>query len=141
SRTLVPTMMAHLLRSEVEMYQDGHEGGTRRPTGLFWRAHHLFNIVFEKLRYRYLGLLDWSLRHRGRVLTAFMALSIASLALVRLVGEDFFPNVDSGQLRLHARGPAGTRIEETEVRFAAIEREIRNVIPPKEIDILIDNIG
>src|SRR5205085_8560754 len=60
---------------------------------------------------------------------------------VWLVGEDFFPNVDSGQMRLHARGPAGTRIEETEVRFAAIEREIRTVIPPEEIATLIDNIG
>ena len=54
-----------------------------------------------------------------------MAFSIASLGLAWLVGEDFFPNVDSGQMRLHARGPAGTRIEETEARFAAIEREIR----------------
>jgi multidrug efflux pump subunit AcrB len=57
------------------------------------------------------------------------------------VGEDFFPNVDSGQMRLHARGPAGTRIEQTEVRFAAIEREIRDIVPPEEIDTLIDNIG
>src|SRR5439155_26782641 len=67
--------------------------------------------------------------------------SIASLGLTWLVGEDFFPNVDSGQMRLHARGPAGTRIEETEVRFAALEREIRSVIPSDEIDTLIDNIG
>ncbi len=57
------------------------------------------------------------------------------------MGEDFFPAVDSGQMRLHARGPAGTRIEETEVRFADLEREIRAVIPPDEIDMLIDNIG
>ena len=85
--------------------------------------------MFERLRFRYIGLLDWSLRHRGRVLTAFMAISIASLGLVWLVGEDFFPDVDSGQMRLHARAPAGTRLEETEVRFAAIEREIRDVIP------------
>ena len=100
----------------------------------------MFNGLFERLRFRYMGLLDWSLRHRGRVLTAFMGISIASLGLW-LVGEDFFPNVDSGQMRLHARGPAGTRIEQTEVRFAAIEREIRNVIPAEEIDTLIDNIG
>ena len=87
------------------------------------------------------GLLDWSLQHRARVLTAFMAFSIASLGLVWLVGEDFFPDVDSGQMRLHARAPAGTRLEETEVRFAAIEREIRDVIPADEMDTLIDNIG
>jgi multidrug efflux pump subunit AcrB len=104
-------------------------------------VHHRFNALFERLRFRYVGLLDWSLRHRGPVLVTFMAFSAASLGLAWLVGEDFFPNVDSGQMRLHARGPAGTRIEETEARFAAIEREIRAVIPAEELDMLIDNIG
>src|SRR3984893_11696010 len=70
-----------------------------------------------------------------------MAVSVASLGLAWLVGEYFFPTVDSGQMRLHARAPAGTRLEQTEVRFAAIEREIRNVIPAREMDTLIDNIG
>ena len=97
--------------------------------------------LFEKLRYRYIGLLDWSLAHPGRVLAAFMGVSIASLGLVMLIGEDFFPAVDAGQMRLHARGPAGMRIEETELKFAALEREIRAVIPPDQLDMLIDNIG
>ncbi|MDQ2901577.1 MAG: efflux RND transporter permease subunit, partial [Acidobacteriota bacterium] len=143
SRTLVPTMMNYLLQSEVEMYQEGeaNHGGLNRGKGVFWRVHHLFNAAFEKLRFRYIGLLDWSLRHRAPVLTAFMTISVASLGLTWLVGEDFFPDVDSGQMRLHARGPAGTRIEETERRFAAIEREIRDAIPPDQIDMLIDNIG
>jgi multidrug efflux pump subunit AcrB len=70
-----------------------------------------------------------------------MTLSLASLGLVFLIGEDFFPNVDSGQMRLHVRAPAGTRIEQTEVRFAAIDRDIREVIPADQIDSLIDNIG
>jgi multidrug efflux pump subunit AcrB len=70
-----------------------------------------------------------------------MAVSIASLGLAWLVGEDFFPDVDSGQMRLDTRAPAGTRLEETEVRFAAIEHEIRDVIPASEMDTLIDNIG
>ncbi|MBV8817844.1 MAG: efflux RND transporter permease subunit [Acidobacteriaceae bacterium] len=140
SRTLVPTMMAYLLAKEVHVYQ--HEGDPQHAgQGPLWRAHHLFNILFEKLRYRYMGLLEWSLHHRGRVLTAFMGISLLSMGLLWFVGEDFFPNVDSGQMRLHARGPAGTRIEETEVRFAALEREIKSVIPPREIDMMIDNIG
>ena len=63
------------------------------------------------------------------------------MGLVFLVGEDFFPSVDSGQMRLHARAPAGTRIEETEARFSQIDREIREQIPPNEIDTIIDNIG
>jgi multidrug efflux pump subunit AcrB len=141
SRTLVPTMVAYLLESESDLYQLGDEGGTRGGKGLIWRLHYLFNSFFEKLRYRYVGLLDWSLRHRGPVLVAFMAFSVASLGLMWLVGEDFFPDVDSGNMRLHVRGPSGTRIEETEVRFSAVDREIREVIPPNELEMLLDNIG
>ena len=133
SRTLVPTMMAYLLESEVT--------STERRRSLFQRGHQLFNHAFEELRYRYVGLLDWALRHRGRTLAAFGTFFVASLGLGMLVGEDFFPAVDSGQMRLHARGPAGTRIEETEVRFSDLEREIRSVIPPDEVDMIIDNIG
>ena len=141
SRTLVPTMANFLLGSEAEAHEPENEGAHRRQDRRRYGIHHLFNTLFERLRFRYVGLLDWSLRHRGRVLAAFMAVSVASLGLLWLVGEDFFPNVDSGQIKLHARAPAGTRIEQTEVRFAEIEREIRNVIPPGQIDTIIDNIG
>jgi multidrug efflux pump subunit AcrB len=141
SRTLVPTMVAFLLKSEVDLYQRGIHGETSGGRGIVWRVHYLFNALFESLRYRYVGLLDWSLEHRGPVLTAFMCVSTASLGLVWMVGEDFFPNVDSGQMRLHVRAPAGTRIEQTELRFSAVERDIRDAIPSHEIDSLIDNIG
>src|SRR5690349_11820425 len=78
SRTLVPTLVNFLLKSEAEVYQQGgHEAGTGR--GLFGWMHHLFNVAFETLRYRYVGLLDWSLRHRGGVLAAFTLVSVASL--------------------------------------------------------------
>ena len=136
SRTLVPTMMAYLLGAETHQ-----ESASARRKGIFIRGHELFNAGFEALRYRYVGLLDWSLRHRGRVLFVFGTFFLGSLGLGWLVGQDFFPAVDSGQMRLHARGPAGTRIEETEMRFAAIEGEIRAAIPPEEIEMLIDNIG
>jgi multidrug efflux pump subunit AcrB len=141
SRTLVPTMANFLLKHELEMYR--HEGSDNSTAGkgIFWRVHHLFNRGFESLRHRYVGLLDWSLGHRAGVLTAFMAFSVASLGLVWLVGEDFFPTVDSGQIKLHAQAPAGTRIEETERRFSVIDRAIRDVIPADEMDTIIDNIG
>ena len=129
-------MMAYLLGAEIH-----EEGANARRKGIFIRGHELFNAGFEALRYRYVGLLDWSLRHRGRVLFVFGTFFLGSLGLAWLVGQDFFPAVDSGQMRLHARGPAGTRIEETEMRFAAIEGEIRAAIPPDEIEMLIDNIG
>jgi len=141
SRTLIPTMVHYLLKSEVALYHQGIEGETAGAKGVLWRAHYIFNGLFESLRFRYMGLLDWSLQHRALVLTVFMAISVASLGLVGLVGQDFFPNVDSGQMKLHARGPVGTRIEETEARFSAIEREIRDVIPANELDTVIDNIG
>src|SRR5579871_6789376 len=104
SRTLVPTMVAFLLKPEVQLYQRGAHGETAGGRGLIWQAHYIFNRIFENLRFRYLGLLNWSLRHRAPVLAAFMLLSVGSLGLVWLVGEDFFPNVDSGQMRLHEIG-------------------------------------
>src|ERR1019366_36693 len=61
--------------------------------------------------------------------------------LAPLIGRDFFPTVDSGAMRLHARAPSGTRLEKTEQIFAAIENEIRQVVPPREITDIIDNIG
>ena len=141
SRTLIPTLVHYLLKSEVELYREGRHGKSEGTTSFLWRVNSVFNGIFERLRFRYIGLLNWSLQHRAQVLSGFMAVSIASLGLAWLVGEDFFPDVDSGQMRLDARAPAGTRLEETEVRFAAIEHEIREVIPASEMDTLIDNIG
>jgi multidrug efflux pump subunit AcrB len=141
SRTLVPTMANYFLQHEITLYQQGSGGEAAGGQGVIWRVHYIFNRLFEALRRRYLGLLDWSLGHRAPVLAAFMAFSIGSLGLAYLVGEDFFPTVDSGQIKLHARAPAGTRIEETERRFSTIEREIRSFIPANEIDTVIDNIG
>jgi multidrug efflux pump subunit AcrB len=141
SRTLIPTLVHYLLKSEVELYREGRHGKSEGTTSFLWRVTAIFNGLFERLRFRYIGLLNWSLQHRAQVLSAFMAVSVASLGLAWLVGEDFFPDVDSGQMRLDARAPAGTRLEQTEVRFAAIEHEIRDVIPAREMDTLIDNIG
>ncbi len=125
------------------MYRSGEhgEGGTAEGHPLIWRIHFAFNRRFERFRASYTGLLDWALDHRGAVLSAFLIFSLGSLGLVYLVGRDFFPTVDSGQIRLHAQAPAGTRIEKTELIFAEIEKEIRNVIPPSELDTILDNIG
>jgi multidrug efflux pump subunit AcrB len=141
SRTLIPTMVHHMLKPEVKLYAQGAHGETAGGTGVIWRVHYLFNRRFEMLRRSYVSLLDWTLDHRVPVLAGFAIFSIGSLALAPLVGSDFFPAVDSGQMRLHARPAAGTRVEQSEVIFAAIEREIRQVIPPREIDTIIDNIG
>jgi multidrug efflux pump subunit AcrB len=139
SRTLVPTMVHYLLRSEVKLHSLGadEEGGT----GLIWRAHYIFNRRFELMRASYSSLLHWCLDHRLPVLGGFFLFIAGSLCLAPLIGRDFVPTVDSGAMRLHARAPSGTRVEETEQIFAAVENEIRQVVPPREITDIIDNIG
>lgn len=141
SRTIIPTMVHYLLKSEVELYRKGEHGESAGGQGLIWRAHYAFNRRFEGFRFWYTGLLDWALEHRAPVLLFFGIFCFGSLGLGWLIGRDFFPTVDSGQMRFHVRPPSGTRLESAEVRFAAIEEEIRRVIPPGEIDTIIDNIG
>ncbi len=108
---------------------------------LIWRVHDAFNAQFERLRRIYGGLLAWALAHRGAVTVVFAILAIGSLALIPIIGQDFFPSVDAGQLRLHVRAPAGTRLEETERYYAQVEAVIRDTIPANEVETLIDNIG
>ena len=143
SRTLIPTMVHYLLKVEVDMYGRGEHGESGSAEGhpLIWRMHFAFNRRFERFRAAYTGLLDWALDHRAPVLTGFMLFALGSLGLIYLVGSDFFPTVDSGQIRLHVRAPAGTRIEQTEVVFANVENEIRRLIPANELDTVLDNIG
>jgi multidrug efflux pump subunit AcrB len=139
SRTIIPTMVHYMLKPELKIYAAGEEAEAGK--GLIWRVHYIFNRRFERMRHAYTSLLHWCLDHRAPVLIGFGVLVVVSLSLAPFIGRDFFPTVDSGQMRLHARAPAGTRIEETEVVFAKIENEIRQVIPPREIDTIIDNIG
>src|SRR5262249_26217546 len=113
----------------------------RRASGLIWRAHYAFDHGFERMRERYHGALDWSLHHHGWVAGLFALFVLGSLTLALVVGQDFFPYVDSGQMRLHVRAPIGTRIEQTERIFAAVGERIRQLIPPEELDAILDNIG
>ena len=141
SRTLIPNMVHYMLRSEMKLYIIGAHGETAGGKGAIWRVHYFFNRQFERLREFYTSLLDWALDHRALVLAGFAIVSLASLGLIHFIGSDFFPTVDSGQIRLHARAPAGTRIEQTEMIFASIEDEIRRALPRNEIENIIDNIG
>ena len=141
SRTLIPTMVHYMLKPEVKLYAQGEHGESAGGKGFIWRVHYLFNRRFELMRASYTSLLHWCLDHRAPVLVGFSFFVVASLSLATFIGRDFFPTVDSGQMRLHARAPSGTRIEDTELRFAAIEDTIREIIPPREIDTIIDNIG
>jgi multidrug efflux pump subunit AcrB len=141
SRTLIPNMVHYLLRPEMKLYIMGEHGETAGGEGLIWWMHYAFNRQFERLRSFYISLLDLALEHRKTVLCGFLLFSFGSLGLIHFIGSDFFPTVDSGQLRLHARTPVGTRLEQAEVTFGQIEEEIRRVIPPSELGTVIDNIG
>jgi multidrug efflux pump subunit AcrB len=146
SRTLVPTLVHLLLKGEAAAHakEDGHARGHGYRQGrrsVFGRFFDAFNRGFERLRTFYGRWLAWALDHRAMFVTSFLAFVIASAALLPLLGRDFFPSVDAGLIKLHVRGPPGTRIEESERRFAEVEATIKTVIPPQQIDTLIDNIG
>ena len=134
SRTLVPTMCRYLLAGEAH--------GGEHGRGAWSRFHAAFERWFARLRARYGTALAFVLSHRVAAATTFALFTAASFSLFPLLGNDFFPRVDAGLIRLHVRGPAGTRIEQTEPLFARIERQvIRRVIPADEIDTVIDNLG
>ena len=138
SRTLVPTMVKYLLRSEVYIYQRGEE---EIGVGPIWRVHYAFNRRFLRMRESYKTALAWCLVHRRAVVLIFAVFVVGSFSLIFWIGEDFFPYTDSGQMRLHVRAPEGTRIEETERLFAQIEDQVREEIPADEMDTILDNIG
>jgi multidrug efflux pump subunit AcrB len=141
SRSLVPAMVQYMLPSELEHYGAEEEGADAVARGFVWRIHHAFHRQFLRLRDAYRGALDWCLDHRAIVFVLFVIYFAGSLQLMVLVGRDFFPYVDSGQMRLHVRTPEGTRIEEAERVFARVEQEIRHMIPAGELKAILDNIG
>ena len=144
SRTLVPTMVKFLLASEVDMYQDHeaeHHDLAAQHANWVWRLHFRFNKRFEQLRARYSTLLHWALSNYRFTLGCFLAFALLTACLVPFIGEDFFPQVDAGTFRLHVRAPAGTRIEDTEQIFGQVEDTIRDVIPPKDLGLMLDDIG
>ncbi|GIL38040.1 efflux RND transporter permease subunit [Roseiterribacter gracilis] len=135
SRTLVPTLAKFWLQKHVLHVQDG----TRKRWPARFQAG--FERNFESLRADYRDLLQWSLARRATFVPVFAGLIVISFALVPFLGEDFFPSVDSGQIKLHVRAHAGTRVEETARLGDRVEDAIREIIPPAEIQTMVDNIG
>jgi multidrug efflux pump subunit AcrB len=138
SRTLVPTMVWFLLQGEAKQYANGHHDD---PVGVFGRLHARFEHGFERLRQTYQGMLGWALTHRAITVVSMLGFAGATLGLWPLIGRDFFPAVDAGQIRIHVRAPAGTRIEETEKIFGQIEDAIREEVPTEERETILDNMG
>ncbi len=134
SRTLVPTLVMYLLRGHEE---DSHHA----PSNIFGRLQERFDNWFGRLRESYRNTLEAIMGHRRVFVTTFLGVCLLSGGLAFLLGRDFFPNVDAGQFRLHVRGRAGLRIEETARLVDQVEQEIRRQVPKPEINTVLDNIG
>jgi len=149
SRTLVPTLVLWFERSVHEHKQASGASAasaaeTRSHRGWLQpliRIQEGFESSFNRFRQRYRDLLGQVLAHRIAFGLAFLAFCAASLLLVPFLGQDFFPSVDAGAIRLHVRAHTGTRIEETAVLVDQVEGVIRRSIPAKELEGIIDNIG
>ena len=137
SRTLVPTMALYLLKSRA----DEQKAEAGRRANIFVAMQTRFEHGFERFREAYRGLLERCMRHRKVFVIGFLSACVLSFALIPLLGQDFFPTVDSGELKLHLRAPTGMRIEETAALCDEVEADIRRTIPPGELSGIIDNIG
>ena len=133
SRTLVPTLAMYLLKAK-----DHRARASRNPFTLFQRA---FERGFERLRLGYQRLLTTLIRRRFIFVPVFLLLCLSAWALAPWLGENFFPDTDSGQFILHVRAKTGTRIEETARLADLVENSIRRVIPAQEVESILDNIG
>ncbi len=133
SRTLVPTLVMLLMGGAA-----AHEDAPKGPLARLYRA---FDARFERVRRAYTLTLAAMLAHRRGFAFTFLGFCLASLLLVPFLGRDFFPSVDAGQIKLHFRAPTGTRIEETARIADGIEAAIRELIPARELETVLDNLG
>ena len=137
SRTLVPTMAKYMLRRHDGRSVD-QRPRSRNP--LVWLQRG-FEARFERGRLAYREMLTMALRHRVVFVSCFMLFVVGTFALAPWVGRDFFPQVDGGRILMHVRTHVGTRVEENAREFAEMEKVIRQIIPPEELETLVDNIG
>src|SRR6202045_4233220 len=149
-RPLVPTMANYLLRKHVVDAGDAVHHNTEINPGSvpakpsrnpLVRFHKGFERVFEAIRAHYRGLLDLCLHNRGKVIAGFFGFTLLSLALAPFLGQDFFPSVDGGQIKIHVRAQTGTRIEETTKLADRIGEAIHKIIPVDQLSGIVDNIG
>ena len=140
SFTLVPVLFKYLMRS-VLAAGGTHAPGTAAAANPVVRVHLAFERRFQRFREAYRNMLAWAVSNARPTVIAFLVLMGLSLTLFPQLGRDFFPEVDAGQMRLHVRAPAGTRIEATQEYFAQVEAAIRRLVGAGQIAVMLDNIG
>jgi CzcA family heavy metal efflux pump len=133
SRTLIPTLVMYIMR--------GHEHKAAGPKTFMGRFQRGFENGFDKFRNGYYQLLETTIAHRGLFASVFLAFCVLSLGWVFFLGQDFFPSVDAGLIRLHLRGRAGLRVEETARLCDQVEQFLHQDLPKGEIANVLDNIG
>ena len=132
SNTLVPVLVDKLLKNKEVL----------KPDSILYKVNTWVNTNFSKLREVYKSFLQKDVIPKPKqVGVVYGIIVLSALVLLPFIGENFFPEVDAGQIRLHVYSPHGTRIEETAREFSAIEETIKHVIPPTELDTVLDNIG
>jgi multidrug efflux pump subunit AcrB len=144
SFTLVPVLFKYLLRRYLEKH--GKRGGAHdiqrhRSRNPFTAIHYLFDSGFNRFRNAYRNVVAWASHHPALTAVFFLVLMASPALVFPKLGMDFFPQVDAGQMRLHVRAPAGTKLEKTQDYFARVEHAIKDIVGDKEVDVILDNIG
>jgi multidrug efflux pump subunit AcrB len=140
SRTLVPTMANYLLRPQHAGHHESSPSArpSRNPLKRFQQG---FERRFAGLRDMYRAMLLLALSRPKTFIAGFLACVVLSFGLWPFLGQNFFPEVDSGQILMHVRAQPGTRIEETARLFEFIEQTVRGIIPSDQLVNIVDNIG
>jgi multidrug efflux pump subunit AcrB len=143
SFTMVPVLFRQLMSRAVHRFESEStpDASRARSGNPFVRLQAGFERAFERFRESYRNVLAWALSEARLTVLAFITLIAVSMLLFPLLGRDFFPKVDAGQMRLHVRAPAGTRLEKTQQYFADVEAQIRKLVGNDQIDVMLDNIG
>jgi multidrug efflux pump subunit AcrB len=141
SFTMVPVLFAYLMRGAVHEFAEEGSVASSGSKNAWVRFQAGFERGFERFREAYRETVSWALSQARLTVIAFLGLIVVSALLFPLLGRDFFPQVDAGQMRLHVRAPAGTRLEQTQQYFAEVEAQIRQLVGSDQIDVMLDNIG
>jgi len=133
--TVVPLFCAKWIKSPHLLNE--HEVSNSR----FGHVIAVFNRYFEKLLRRYDHTVGRSLLRPAATTVGLVGVALLSLSLYPLLGVAYFPRTDPGQFVINVKAPSGTRLELTQQHIKQVEDEIRKIVPPNELGMIVSNIG
>src|ERR1700722_15937703 len=131
----------HESAEENDPVPEHMHGGHGRKKNVFAWIVYRFNQGFGWLQGRYDRAIQYCLARPALVVTAFTAFVVISLALSPLLGGAYFPPTDPGRFVISVKAPTGTRLELTDQYIARVEEDIRAVVDPKDLNMIVSNIG